>query len=226
MNNKFQIIETYDYWLAVSDEEIKEGDIVISKFGDVGGKVIKYLPDSFGYSIDEKTRFGFNENKNWSILERDCKKIIAYQPKGKAPELDLPLLPEIVVEDDMDKLANNLANEQGGDDPILRGHIYASFIEGFDSATKIYTEEDLRKAIEIGEKCIILNSRGSYLESKQLKESFIQSLKQPKTKWFVAETITINKGYTDKNDYPYQECEVLKTTTNEQGQKVLAGKYK
>ena len=57
--------------------KIEEGDWVISKFGDCGGQIIKYLPDSFGYLIDKKTRIGNNENYNWAILDRNCEKIIA-----------------------------------------------------------------------------------------------------------------------------------------------------
>jgi hypothetical protein len=38
--------------------------------------------------------------------------LIAYLPKGNAPELDLPLLPEIVVEDDVEKLAEKYASKK------------------------------------------------------------------------------------------------------------------
>jgi hypothetical protein len=37
------------------------------------------------------------------------KKIIAYKPKGNAPELDLPLLPD--VEEDVEKLAKKYIND-------------------------------------------------------------------------------------------------------------------
>jgi len=44
-------------------------------------------------------------------------------------------------------------------------------------------------------------------------------------KYFECETITMNKGYTDKSDYPYQECEIPKTITNSQGQTELVGTF-
>jgi hypothetical protein len=82
MENKLQIIETPDYTLAVSDKHH------IDKNG------LYY--DTFDKSI--KTSDCYQQSFR-------IKEIIAYQPKGNAPELDLPLLPEIVVEDDVEKLA-------------------------------------------------------------------------------------------------------------------------
>jgi hypothetical protein len=83
METKFKLVETEEYTLAVSDEIQTE----IHKLGN--GKYYK----------------GWYHNGDW-------KKIIAYQPKGNAPELDLPLLPEFeprgfdefeYTEDDLDK---------------------------------------------------------------------------------------------------------------------------
>jgi hypothetical protein len=68
MQNKFEIIETPDYILAVSDEEIKFKDYITDKY-----KVWQWKDNS-------------------SLLGRNKKKIIAYQPKGNTLELDLPLL--------------------------------------------------------------------------------------------------------------------------------------
>lgn len=88
MNNKFKIIETEDYFLAVSDEEIKVNDWY-------------WIPIKM--SIEQCIRKiliikeGVNDIKQL--------KIIAYLPKNNAKELDdLPLLPEIIVEDDVEKL--------------------------------------------------------------------------------------------------------------------------
>ena len=93
MKTKFRIIETAEYYLAVSDEEIKKGDKV-------------YWTDPEGLTSDLNTVISVSEEilflsePNSSELEcyvYECKKIIAHQPTGNAPELDLPLLPEMVV---------------------------------------------------------------------------------------------------------------------------------
>jgi hypothetical protein len=70
MNNKLKIIELSDYTLAVSNEKIKE-----SNCGLITSAVMTYeqMIKEWGRPLG--------------------KKIIAYQPKGNAPELDLPLLP-------------------------------------------------------------------------------------------------------------------------------------
>jgi len=70
---EFPIIETPEYILAVSDEEIKVGDYGLSK-------------------VNEIIIFGKNYNSKL------YKKIIAHQPKNKSPEIEgLPLLPEKVL---------------------------------------------------------------------------------------------------------------------------------
>jgi len=183
MQTKFKIVETENYVLAVSDEEIKTNTYWIYicpinglDYGDNNNPVVKNnLPKSWFDKLHDRANY---------------KKVIGYISKNNAPELDLPLLPEIVVEDDVEKLALNKFPITKADYDFNEDenqYFREIWIEGHKTATKVYSEEDVRKAIEIGEKCIILNSRGSYLESKQLKESFIQSLKQPTPKWFVAE---------------------------------------
>jgi len=78
--NKIKIIETFDYILAVSNEKIKEKFTNLTNDRDV-----------FDYKDIKKCSLEY-ANKYW-------KKIIAYQPKhNSAPELNLPLLPKIVVE--------------------------------------------------------------------------------------------------------------------------------
>jgi hypothetical protein len=302
MKNKFKIIETPDYILAVSDEEIKEGDLVYEN---------NLNQETTIYQIQKRDNklmfFRFRNVPIWlDRNQHNCKKIIAYQPKGNAPELDLPLLPsfkkeivgyklkpnidrlmvdgilkypmpiwndkdksvyfirghvagslvakmkelqvldlwftpiyeevksdwvkehhleyyykegimsdEIVVEDDVEKLFEELYGIPLNSNANRRKE---GFIGGYKAATKVYSEEDLRKAWNMA----FEESFNKWI--KATFKSFIQSLKQPTPKWFVAETITINKGYTDKNDYPYQECEVFKTTTVN-GKKYLIGTY-
>ena len=85
---KLQIIETPDYILAVSDEEIKEGDYCTSE---------KNIVD-VGKIHNSYTIFKPSTKEHLAML-RSCVKIIAHQPKiineeleKYAPELDLPLL--------------------------------------------------------------------------------------------------------------------------------------
>jgi hypothetical protein len=165
MKKQFKIIETEDYILAVSDEEITgfENNIWVFKNG----------------------RFWLWNNM--MVLKSNYKpnKVIACQPKGDAPELDLPLLPEITVEDDVEKLAESYLNKNyecyWGDKELK------TFIEGYEAATKVYNEEDMRKAIEL--------SRVTYQDKSFGKTMFkykpgevIQLTKDSKTpEWFVAE---------------------------------------
>jgi hypothetical protein len=204
MNNKFKIIETKDYTLAVSDGEIKEGDLCFLKENHyVNGGVGKYNHQkASGWGI-AYSPYGHNF----------FKKIIAYQPKGNAPELDLPLLPEIVVEDDVEKLAEKLfpMNMVGGgiskSDRQLQQN---AFKKGYKSATKVYSEEDLRKAIKMAVKGMLDSGVKGW--TTVTENEIIQSINQSKTpKWFVAEMQTTKSEVFRENDNaPYA---VLKTTT-------------
>jgi hypothetical protein len=188
MKKQFKIIETEDYILAVSDEEITgfENNIWVFKNG----------------------RFWLWNNMMALKSNYKPNKVIACQPKGDAPELDLPLLPEITVEDDVEKLAESYLNKNyecyWGDKELK------TFIEGYEAATKVYNEEDMRKAIEL--------SRVTYQDKSFGKTMFkykpgevIQLTKDSKTpEWFVAETEYI---HDDSVPYPKTKGEKLKTTT-------------
>jgi len=160
METKFKIVETAEYYLAASDEEIKENDLIIANGN------IKTIQDIDGEN-DEIITDG---KYDYVFKPEQCKKIIAYQPKGNASELDLPLLPEMVVEP-----------------------------RGFDEFE--YSEEDLRKAIEMARG---IREGNETFDAEDIsgctevctydwkfefdEDEIIQSLKQPKTpKWFVAE---------------------------------------
>jgi hypothetical protein len=184
MNNKLQLIETQDYILAVSDEKMKEGDTIYASGGLWDGTVT---------------------NAKWSdFLVTNCwQKIIAHLPKNNTPELNLPLLPQIVVEDDVEKLAEKANGYAYYGKP--NGEKYLAFNEGFieghKAATKVYSEEDM---IKFAEYCRdVARREGTYgdeftnnwelckeqkiVTTKGLLDSF-KSFKQPKTpKWFVAE---------------------------------------
>jgi hypothetical protein len=197
---KLQIIETPEYILAVSDKENKEGDLCI----DMNGKIFKH-ENHFPISIGQR-------------------KIIAYQPKGNALELDLPLLPQIVVEDDVVGLSTKATEGQkfaNGQHEEIVAQIY--FRKGYKAATKVYSEEDLREAIEYA------YNKGVLEIDISIDEIISQSLKQPKTpKWFVAETVcdqclddeTVDSCYCNFGNYKTE----LKTTTIN-GKTYLVGTY-
>jgi hypothetical protein len=208
MKNKFKLVETEDYLLAVSDEEIKEGDLYI---GVINGclKIKQHI---------------FKSGYNPLLYEGD-KKIIAYQPKGNAPELDLLLLPD--VEEDVDKLFIEKSNI-----PYFPSDLKETcnwwFKEGYKSATKKYSEEDLRKAYYQGRKEAVnsVTNKLAFISP----DDYIQFLKQPK--WFVAE-MKCGRCYIPLKDddcWSAKECSrnskndlLLTTTIN--GKTYLVGTY-
>jgi hypothetical protein len=215
METKFKIIEPEDYVLAVSDEEIKEGDWFLVTSG-IGYKILS----------TQKAEYDNDGTKSWS--DSHCKKIIAHTPKGNTPELDLLLLPEMVDNDDVEKLAelkysipfphkfSNLNQESYKQ--------REAFIKGYKAATKVYSEEDLRKAIDMTLREFVKDYQlGKPLFINEYENNAIQSLKQSKTpKWFVAEMeVTKSQVFRDGDNVPYA---TLKTTTIN-GKTYLVGHY-
>jgi len=214
MKNKFKLVETEKYTLAVFDKEVKEGDYIFDKYAKINlvQQVRKCDFDSSHY-----------RNGNW-------KKIIAYKPKGNAHELDLPLLPQIVVEDDVEKLAESYYTQ-------IRLAERTAFKFGYKAATKVYSEEDLKKmfayAHQVGMNTLLQTQSPHLLEKQdehKLRDGFIQSLKQPK--WFVAE-MKCGRCYIPLKDddcWSAKECSrnskndlLLTTTIN--GKTYLVGTY-
>ncbi len=213
MKTKFKIIETNDYILAVSDGEIKEGDYCINFF-----KSNDYI-DAHTCSIIKRNYLKSETFDNFL-------KIIAYQPKGNAPELDLPLLPEIVVEDDVEKLADhnwNLHKELFSEKS--KSSFLSIFKTGYKAANKKYSEEDLINGILYGmKKGLDINKVDE--NDPDWVRNYVKSLKQPKQpKWFVAEN---NYGRCMEErclNHPCDnKCKELKTTFKN-GKTYLVGKY-
>jgi len=210
-----KLIHTPDYLLVVDNSEIKEGDWCLDDC-NVEFKVI------------EKGHAGLLRSTGVTFVEAACKKIISHLPLSNSPILEgVNLLPPLEQEDDVERLIKieQEASYKQGKGTISwyeqekRKEYYNKAKEKFK-----YTEEDMKRIYEKGYSSgrNELSSR----ESDEVKYSFIQSLLQPKMPvGFECETITMNKGYTDEKDYPYQECEIPKTTTNSQGQIVWVGKY-
>jgi hypothetical protein len=244
MQTKAPIIETPEYILAVSDEDIKE-----SNYGLITSAVMTYE----------------QMIKEWG--EPLGRKIIAYQPKGNVPELDLPLLPQM-VEDEVEELPYDKLcyyDTRNSDFQIKKEYGYdkeevdetgefskkdcacdncfygrATLADRIiKSATKVYSEEDLKKAIEMargikeGKETFTAEDISGCTEVCTYDWKFefdeneiIQSLKQPKTpKWFVVEMKTVWRRNTDRNVPTKDDLdEELKTTTLE-GKTYLVGTY-
>jgi hypothetical protein len=206
MNNKFKIIETLDYILAVSDEETTED--------------LKRVERDWYYNIISNKVTSLN-----NITPND-KKIIAYQPKGNVPALDLPLLPEIVVEDDVEKLA--LQDFKDNDNGFVSYKDRTEgFISGYETATKVYSEEDLRNGmLKMFDEC--LRHRTTDINYERFIKNYIQSLKQAKTSvWFVAEMEGCDNCINHQGQHLSPDCchnYKLKTTTIN-GKEYLVGTY-
>jgi hypothetical protein len=108
------------------------------------------------------------------------KKIIAYKPKGNVPALDLPLISEIVVEDDIERLAKEYSENKSSSDVFKEQH-KVDFIAGYKSATKTFSEEDMKEAFNAGshwkEKWKTVTDDNINIPDVN---KFIQSLKQAK----------------------------------------------
>jgi hypothetical protein len=213
---KLQIIETEQYILAVSDEEIKD----LQPCLNIAHKQIVIPTDL-----------------EWANSNRDnLKTIIAYKPKGNATELDLPLLPEIDVEDDVEKLACDWHKKEYGFLPQLQ--VIKAYIEGYKAATKVYSEEDLIRAIAMAKMAKThdgLIDMDAWISNgyegatpAYTEDEIIQSLKQPKTpKWFVAEMEYQNLDGNWGSYYPFASSAKdsrFKTTTIN-GKTYLVGHY-
>ena len=224
MENKFQIVETPDYILAVSDEEIKEGDTIFNYFGLKHNEQV-ISKASKNAVINWKNDLYINDGTK--RIRDGIKKIIAHIPKGNAPELDLPLLPEIVVEDDVEKLLDEKYPYEVGysvsDENSTIQAMREAFIEGHKAATKVYSEEDLKNAFIAGMEFIAVDPSKYQDDANE----YTQSLKQPKTpNWFVAE----HTGKCCGNQLINQciDCkkyEPIPKTTTINGKTYLVGKY-
>jgi hypothetical protein len=191
METKFKLIETEDYILAVSDEDASNSCIYFT--GDPTGIFktgIKYKNEAGDYFYQDAITGMSN-----TYLAKISKKIIGYQPKGNAPGL----LHIVKLPSDENVNVQKISRL-----PLLPD------VEprGFDEFE--YTEEDLRKAIELALREFVKDYQmGNPLNITEYQNKVIQSLKQPKTpKWFVAKL-------EPKNDFEAEtgNCSLLKTTT-------------
>lgn len=156
MKTKFKIIETENYLIATSTKDFETN----------------YYYNEF----DKALRIG-------TVRQPYHKSVVGYYSKDNSIELDLPLLPllpEIVVKDYVEKLAESYYTQ-------IRLAERTAFKFGYKAATKTYNEDDLKKAYNKGFSEGVIKGTCSMVYKHESFEEYIQSLKQPSHKWFVAE---------------------------------------
>ena len=225
-----KIIQTENYLLVVSDEEIEKKDWFLYFYE---GK--KYV------CRRDNTDVGNYEEDNGELLEgigkeyyseatftyivylKDCKKIIAHKPLNGAPYLEgVDELPEF--EDEVFKLFNEVDSNID-----FSEFCFTSFKLAYNKTkeTYTYTLSDLRRAFTKG-RDLKTEERDGFDEWK-IFTKFIDSLNKPKLPIaFVCETTPMNldeireqgKGFLNTN------TNKLKTITNSEGRTEWVGTYK
>ena len=201
---KNEIIYTDDYALIVSDEHIKDVRPHKGKYHLEDGLTINKFPD---YLTDLGA----------------CKLIIAHRPLTDAPILEgVPLLPEFSQEDAVVELA-------------LRTYPFGNsernaLIAGYNKAkeTYKYTEEDLRKAIDMAttrrhEDTVLFFRSDEIIQSLQQpkRPKYFECEMEPKYKHIGAVKGIYGSGFRKQN----LMYGLPKTITNPQGQTELVGSY-
>jgi hypothetical protein len=200
------IIKTDNYLLIGSDDDIRRG---------------------LFYCVRRKNIFQ-DEGEDIHCCIGDIR-IIAHLPLNNSPVLEgIDLLPPL--EDENEKLAEEFKSsyKKVG----VTDYEVSSFIVGYNKAKEKYkyTEEQLKTAIH---KAIIFSEENRKITSGEYAVKFykfygelIQSPQQPKMPVaFACEMVTMNKGYTEESEYPYQQCDIPKITTNSQGFTQWVGQY-
>jgi hypothetical protein len=206
-----EIIYTEHYALIVSDEKIVEGSFIYeTNIGEVS-KVDKW----------------YCEIVDKGVKVEPSVKVIAHRPLTDAPILEgVPFLPEFGKEDDVKKISLEMGKEFyiGGNYDFENG-----VRKGYNKAkeTYKYTEEDLRKAIEMA-----ITSKYEYKLEFYNQNEIIQSLQQPKRpKYFKCETEVKCTGNNNNGCFlesTGHDCGcawVYPTIINSQGQTELKGEY-
>jgi hypothetical protein len=203
---KHNIIKTENYLLVVDDSEIKQNDFF---YGVADGSIKPFIEIA-----DENTV----KIVTWQLNvtgKSPNKKIAAHLPLNNSPILEgVPLLPPL--EDGVERLVK----EHWEKDKELNNP--SSFKSGYKKAKEKYkyTEEDLRKCWKA---CLDFNKPAGGDSGINL-EDFIQSLQQPKMP-FGFECEIFEAKDLKSVDGDWMKLGKPKTTTNPQGQTVLAGKY-
>ncbi len=210
---KKEIIYTTQYALILSDGVIKEGDY--------------FLTDDGRIEIDAL---------DWKAREWH-KKIIGHLPISDAPMLEgVPLLPSFSwsQQDDVDELANIFSNgfQLHLKLETVKG-LREGFIEGYNKAKEKYkyTEEDLEKVWLLAVENTLLKALNKDVEKNYYQ--LLESLQQPsRPTHFECGMLCGRCSAFDDECWSAKECtrgydypDIMRTTTNSQGQIELVGKY-
>ena len=195
----------------------------------VDGEVTEIGEYCYGLDINKQMETTIHEAGSDDL---HCKrhKIIAHLPLNNSPILDgVHLLPPLKQDDEADKLA---LQEIGGwiendEDNLL----YKGFILGYGKAKEQYkyTYEDMMKMYDIGCKRgatsqrLIFPEPNFHMESKELVNTFIQSLSQPK----LPVAFTCEMEFVENTLWGQKSTGIYKNKTviNSQGQTVCVGVY-
>ena len=205
---KKEIVYTTQYALILSDGVIKEGDY--------------FLTDDGRIEIDAL---------DWKAREWH-KKIIGHLPISDAPILEgVPLLPPLPQGDDVEKIADKLkigSTYRDYEHLVKRG-----IILGYNKAKEKYkyTEEDLEKVWLLAVENTLLKALNKDVEKNYYQ--LLESLQQPsRPTHFECGMLCGRCSAFDDECWSAKECtrgydypDIMRTTTNSQGQIELVGKY-
>jgi hypothetical protein len=225
------IIKTDNYLFVVDDSDIRKGDWYL-RYNQFHMKCTE-LKTSFNEAL-KKEEIIIKSEVCGDPYERSkdfIKKIIAHLPLNNSPVLEgIDLLP--ALEDGVEESEKaftevlDIETKQVYDKMFLDATEHG-FIIGYNKAKEKYkfTEEDLREVL-----FEVLNTSKEECCATHTKDSIvrrvIKSLQQPKIPdAFECKMVTMNKGYTEESDYPYQQCDIPKITTNSQGLTQWVGSY-
>jgi hypothetical protein len=228
---RYDIIKTTDYLLICDDSYINNGDKVLYNNRDI----LTTLQFDTWF-----TKWDFVE-KNIPPVNyiRNCKKIIAHRPLNGAPYLDdVSVLPSLLKEDDVQKLADEASQKFKRNDELddlILGVSANSFEEGYNKAREKYkfTEEDLRKAMKMAqEQEFVRHTDSEYravIAYTHSEMDIIKSLQQPKYPIAfdceMERKLVLNLGIDVFNPNSHVYLDELKTITNSEGRVELVGKY-
>ena len=209
-----KLIKTDNYLLVIDD------------------KTLTSIPNNinvFSIRYNDVIRFAETENSYWN----ECYEIKAHLPLNNSPVLEgVDLLPPI--EDEIEKLAEHLKYSVGNDGISST----RDFMNGYNKAKERYkyTEEDLRKVIELSREMKQDNSplgRGEWvlkLEYQEDIENMIKYLQQPKLPVGFRrgeDGLVISGGLRVSQEQPVglQAYPNYETITNSQGKTQWVGEY-
>jgi hypothetical protein len=218
---RYDLIKTDNYLLICDDSEIKVGDYI--------------------YDLDLQKIVIANDLKAITSKSANCwyyKKIIAHLPLNGAPYLDdVSVLPSLLKEDDVQKLADEASQKFKRNDELddlILGVSANSFEEGYNKAREKYkfTEEDM---LEFTNWCRIHdnNHKNEVWTIQQLFEKY-KSLQQQKIpvafECEIQESHYVSGGLVGQNTIggkglTHHTNKTIKTIINFEGRVEWVGKY-